>query len=82
MFWSKMVLAAEGVASRYLPDEERDIDGGGTGRHAGRVITEITAVGGDQSLVIVEAGMKIGEIAVVFGGRKPAGANPSVQTFH
>ncbi len=47
------VLIKDGFCSRFgracanLPDEKRDVDVGGTGRDAGRVVAEVATVGGD-----------------------------------
>src|SRR5690606_31948274 len=73
---------AERIAGRYLPDEQRDIDGGGTGRHARRVVAEVAAVGCDQRLMLVETRVKIGKIGCVFAGRQAASLYPASQSFH
>ncbi len=51
-----------------LADEEGDVDGGRAGRHAGRVIAEIAAVGGHPRLVPVERGLVVGEVRLIGGG--------------
>ncbi len=63
MFWSKMVLAALfGWPAGNLADEQGNVDRGGAGRHAGRIVAEVAAVGFDEGLVAGEARMQIGEI--------------------
>ncbi|KAI1690771.1 hypothetical protein DdX_22311 [Ditylenchus destructor] len=47
------------VAGRYLADEQRNVDGGGTGRHARRIMTEVAAIRRDQRLMVVEGRMKV-----------------------
>ena len=58
-----------------LADEQRDVDGGRAGLHAGRVVAEIAAVGLDQRLVLVERRMQVGEILGVLRRRQPAAGN-------
>jgi hypothetical protein len=51
---------------------------GRTGRHAGRVMAEIAAVGGHPRLVRVERRLVIGEIAVIGGGGQTPATTPGV----
>ena len=70
---------AERIAGRDLADEQRDVDRGRAGLHAGRVVAEIAAVGFDQRLVMIERRMQVGEIVGIFGGRKPAAGDPLLE---
>ena len=58
-----------GCARRDLANEQRDVDGGRTSRHAGRVMTKITPVRGDMRFVLIQRRMQIGKILrqLVFG---------------
>ncbi len=75
---AKDVLAEDRLGRRLgraggdLPDKERDVDRGGAGGDAGRVVAEITAIRRHQRLVIIKRGMQIGEIALQGGGINPA----------
>ena len=57
-----------GRARGDLADEERNVDGGGTGRDAGRIMAEIAAVGGDMRLMPVKGRLFVGELAAIAGG--------------
>src|SRR5690606_28912572 len=73
---------AERVARRDLADEQRNVDGGGTGRHARCSMTEVAAVGCDQRLMVVEARVEVGKVRLVFGGRKTPIVDPRLRRPH
>ncbi len=73
---------AERIARRDLADEQRNVDGGGTGRHARRVVAEVAAVCGHQRLMVVEARVKVGKVRLVFGRRKTPPMNPRLRRSH
>ena len=49
-------------AGADLADEQRDVDAGRAGRHAGRVIAEIAAVRRDAGFVPVKGGVQVGKV--------------------
>jgi len=51
-----------GIAGHDLADEQRNVDGGRAGLHAGRLVAEIAAVALDQRLVRTERRIEIGEV--------------------
>src|SRR5262249_16515563 len=53
---------ADCVARHDLANEERDVDGGGTGLDAGRIVAEQAALGGDPRLMPVEGRREVGKI--------------------
>ena len=57
-----------GRAGRDLADEQRNVDRGRAGGHAGRVMTEIAAVGGHLRLVPVECRLLVGKMVAISGG--------------
>ncbi len=65
-----------GRACRDLADEQRYVDIRGTGRDAGRVVTEIAAIRRHQRLVIGERRMQIDEPRGKIGRLEPPRHNP------
>ncbi len=59
------------VALGDLPDEERDVDRGRAGLHAGRVVAEVAALGLDERLVPRQRRRQIGEVLEVIVRREP-----------
>ncbi len=70
------------IAGLDLADEQRNVDRGGTGRHARRVMAEVAAIRGHQRLMLVETRMQIGEILHIFGSVKPPGLEARFQSSH
>ena len=64
-----------GIVGEDLANEERDVDAGGTGGDAGRVVAEIAAVGLDERLMTLERRMQVAEIGAVFFRLQTTGGN-------
>ena len=60
-----------------LPDEERDVDRGRTGRNARRIVAEQAALGGDTGLVAIQRGQQIAEILAARVSRDPVSCEPA-----
>jgi len=60
------------VALRDALDEARDVDAGGAGRDAGRVVAVVAALGFDLGLRPRQRRMRIGEVAGIGIGREPS----------
>ena len=78
---AKDVLVENGPRRRFgragldLADEQRDVDGRGAGGNAGRIVAEITAVGGDGGLMRRKGRVQIGEIDGDLGGGQASGGD-------
>jgi hypothetical protein len=77
MMFSARIVCAEPrrLSLRIFLDEERDIDAGRAGGSAGRIETEITAIGLDQRFRTGQWRMQLAEISRDFFRAKPIGAN-------
>ena len=69
-----------GGAGGDLTDEKRDVDIGGAGRDAGRIMAEIAAIRGHQGLVISEGRVQIGKSGAERIGVQSARNNPFFQS--
>ena len=70
---------AQRIVRQDLADEEGDVDRGGAGGLAGRVIAEIAPVGLDERLVLNEGRMEVREVRHILVFRQPAGRNAVLQ---
>ena len=59
LWTDREVRRALGMAGLDLPDEQRNVDAGRTGRHTGRVIAEITAIRRHDRFVTGQGWMQI-----------------------
>src|SRR5690606_38567467 len=70
-----VLCRAAHVVRGDLADEARDVDAGGAGLDAGRVVAEVAAAGLDQSRLAVERRMHVGEGRRVGGVRQTPGTD-------
>ncbi len=64
-----------GIVGEDLADEERDVDAGGTGGDAGRVVAEVAAVSLDERLMTLERRVQVAEIGAIFFRLQTTGGN-------